>query len=149
MTTADLLGAACLAVALVAFAISVFAIRRDRACLIIREADGTAGSLYLRVVNVGLRPVRIVYVVTRAHRWRTWVRMTDLTEWCRIVGEGGLTLPLVLDPAAEVVVKFTNPANFGVVSGGFAVIDAAGTIHWPALRTSRLVSVSPPGPFPG
>jgi hypothetical protein len=65
VATADVLGFASLTVALVALAVSVLAIRRDRASLIVRQADAAAGNRYVTVVNVGLRSVRLVHVVTR------------------------------------------------------------------------------------
>ena len=67
MTGADVLGFASLGVAVVALVTSVFAPRRDRGYLLIREGSWVAGTRILTVVNVGLRPVRIIGVVTRRH----------------------------------------------------------------------------------
>lgn len=145
MTTADILGFAGLAVALVALVVSAFAIKRDRAYLIVREADAAAGSRYLTVVNVGLRPIRIVNVVTRPHRWLGWETSTDLTDWSAVVGdEGGARLPVVLEPAAEVVLQIPNPEMLGLPDGPFAVIDASGRIQWPRGRMKRLVVIPRP-----
>ena len=145
MSTAGILGFASLSVALVALVVTAFAVRRDRAYLVVREADAAAGSRYLRVVNVGLRPVRLVHVATRPHRWWLWVTPTDLTGWAGIVGNHeAASLPVVLNPAAEVVLQIPNPAMLGRPDGPFVVIDASGRFHWLPGRAKRLVTI--PGP---
>jgi hypothetical protein len=53
MTIGD---AAQVAVALIALGVALYAIQRDRADLRVREGDTAAGTTYLRVVNVGIRP---------------------------------------------------------------------------------------------
>ncbi len=49
-------------VGIVATIASVRAITRDRAKLRLQTQDGAAGTQYLHVVNVGLRPVRLMRV---------------------------------------------------------------------------------------
>jgi hypothetical protein len=145
MTAADVLGLASLAVALVALVVSAIAIRRDRAYLVVRATDAAAGSRFTTVVNVGLRPIRIVRVVTRPRRWTLWVTPTDLTDWSGIAGDdGGARLPVVLDPGAEVVLWTPNPAMLGLPDGPFAVIDASERFHWPTWRATRLVTIPRP-----
>jgi hypothetical protein len=140
MSTADVLGLASLVVAFVALSVSALAIRRDRAYLIVREADAAAGSRYLTIANVGMRPVRITHIVMRRHRWRPWEATFDLGEYSGIYDAvlGTLPLPVVLQPADEVVLRAANPEMLGLPYGTFAVLDASGRFHWPRARTKRL-----------
>ncbi len=142
MSTADLLGFVSLAVALVALLVSAFTVWRDRGDLVVVEADAAAGSRYLTVVNVGLRSVRVTNIATRRHRWWVWVTPTGLTGWAGIVGpDCAARLPVVVEPAAEVVLQIPNPANFGLPEGPFAVIDASGRFYWPRVRQPRLTAI--------
>ena len=57
-------------VAIVAVVVGTNAIRRDAPALRLTMADAAAGSRYLRVVNVGLRPVRLERMKVRPNTWR-------------------------------------------------------------------------------
>jgi hypothetical protein len=138
MTVSDVLVVASLVVALVALAVSVLAIRRDRAFLIVREADRAAGTHYLTVVNVGLRAVRINRVVMRRRRWRPGGTLFDVSAAAHLhQREGGADvmheLPFALEPAAEAVVAIPGPA-LDKLGPHIGVEDASGRLHWPGGR---------------
>lgn len=126
MTLGD---AAQITVALIALGLALYAVRRDRADLRVRFADGAAGTFILSIVNVGLRPVRVERLV-RKHGW-IWRQEDDHTSWQRELA-GVTTLPTIVEPAHEIFVAVGNEANYSGnhrwqrSHGRWELIDAAG-----------------------
>ena len=143
-------------VALVAVAVSVYAIRRDAPALRITMADAAAGSRFLRIVNVGLRPVRVERMTVRPATWRRrWE--TPIPVPHSVLGghfrplntlgeEYGRAGPVVvLQPGEDVLVQVGVMASQKAMAHGFAILveDAAGREY--GIRAAPRARLGPPG----
>lgn len=124
-----IIAVASLAVAVFATATAIYSIRRDRADLRATAADAGAGNRYITIVNVGIRPVRIERVLVQG--WRlVWLFGSSRELRAFVIGtDGAERLPVVIAPAADVVINYGAEEYETFVHGrrGELVIeDAAG-----------------------
>jgi len=100
--TPDAIGLATFFTALIAAVASVYAIRRDRASLRVWEDHAMAGQWSLTIVNVGLRPVRVISLFARRHRWGVWEQRLDC--WFMVQQpDDDFVFPRVFEPGDQLL----------------------------------------------
>ncbi len=113
-----------LAIALIALAVAVYAVGRDRAVLRARWVDGAAGTVIVSIVNVGLRPVRVERLIRR----EGWLRAHDLDYSGWTMALDVTQLPAIVEPGHEVILPIANEEMYPS-RGRWFLVDAAGRRH--------------------